>query len=85
MTNVLLWGVTATAFAAAGVFFVRFWRQTRDRFFVLFAFAFGLIAANYIGLATVSETTEARAWLYALRLAAFVTIIAAIVDKNRRE
>jgi len=82
MIGVLL-GVTVLASATAGLFFLRFWRDTHDRLFALFAVAFWLLALNWLGLAVVAEPEEARTLLYLVRLAAFVLIIVAIVDKNR--
>ncbi len=37
-------------FAVAGTFFLRFWRKTRDRLFILFALSFFLMAANRVQL-----------------------------------
>lgn len=71
------------ASCVATLFFLRFWRQTRDEFFLLFAAAFGLDAATRIvlGVARLSEETEPL--IYLARLITFGLIIAAIVRKNR--
>ena len=76
-------GAACMAFAAGGLFFLRFWRRTQDRFFLAFAGAFWLLALQ---AATVlgNIPDEARSWTYLLRLAAFLLIIAAIVSKNRK-
>lgn len=74
-------GVTAALSGVAALFFFRFWRASRDRLFLAFAAAFVVFAANRIGLTIVS--TEHDTWIFALRLVAFVLLIAAIVDKNR--
>lgn len=81
--NTLL-GATAMAAAVAGVFFLRFWRDTRDRFFLFFALAFFIDAVNraVLGLSIVSEETEP--FFYLARLLSFMIILVAIVDKNRR-
>jgi hypothetical protein len=81
--NVFLWGASAAASWTAGLLFLRFWRDTRDRFFALFAGAFWALSLNWIGLALTDPPDEARTLFYLVRLAAFVLIIAAIVDKNR--
>jgi hypothetical protein len=78
-----LWGASSMASAVAGLFFLRFWRQTRDRFFLVFALAFWALSLNWLGLAATSNGDETRTYFYLLRLAAFVLIIVAIVDKNR--
>lgn len=76
-------GAIAMGYAVAGLFFLRFWRKTRDRLFALFALAFFVLAANRVGgvaLAIPPGTTEHVYWV---RFAAFALILAAIVDKNR--
>jgi hypothetical protein len=78
-----LWGASAMASCAAGMFFFRFWRETRDRLFVLFAVAFWAMAVNWAGLAATGAQDEARTYFYLVRLVAFVVIIVAVVDKNR--
>lgn len=78
---VFIAGASAGLAGVASVFFLRFWRGTGDRFFLLFAGAFALFAVNRIGL--ISTNREHDVWIYVLRLAAFALIILAIVDKNR--
>lgn len=80
---VFLLGVAATSCAAIAVFFVRFWGRTRDRFFMTFAVAFALMAANWTTVALSTHGNEAHWSIYLLRLAAFACIIGAIIDKNR--
>ena len=80
--SVLMGAVATTSFVAA-LFFLRFWRQTRDTFFLLFAIAFGLDAVSRIalGVSQVSEQTEPL--FYLARLLMFGLIIVAIIQKNR--
>ena len=66
------------------LFFLRFWRQTGDRLFVVFAGAFGLLMVERLMLATVSASHELAPYIYIVRLVAFALIIGAVVDKNRR-
>ncbi len=68
----------------AGLFFLRFWRGTFDRLFLLFAIAFFILAANYAVLGTVHDATEWRVPVFTLRLLAFLLLIYGIVDKNRK-
>lgn len=82
--SVFLSGGTAVACFAVGLYFLRFWLRTGDRFFVIFALAFWVFAANRVALVAIGDANEvARTVVYAIRLAAFVLILAAIVDKNR--
>ena len=55
-----LLGAIAMASLVAALFFFRFWRQTHDAFFLLFATAFGIDAAARFLLAfqQVSRDTE---------------------------
>jgi hypothetical protein len=67
------------------LFFLRFWRRTRDRLFVIFAATFWLLGLNWALLAfTGPEEETRRLILYALRAIAFILILIAIVDKNRK-
>ncbi|HWP20599.1 MAG TPA: DUF5985 family protein [Burkholderiaceae bacterium] len=80
----LLIGMVAMASAIASLFFLKFWRQTRDRFFLLFALAFALDCVSRITLGVGAAATEHEPLFYAIRLVSFVLIIIAIVDKNLR-
>ena len=80
----LLMGGIAMASAVAALFFLRFWRDTGDRLFVIFATAFLLLAVTRIGLAISDEHTEGHTHWYWVRLTAYVLILLAIIDKNRR-
>jgi hypothetical protein len=80
----LFWGALALACWVAGLFFAKFWRVSRDRLFGLFALAFWTLALHWMLLGIFSPPVETRHYLYLLRLAAFILIIVAIADKNRR-
>jgi hypothetical protein len=77
-----LCGAASALAATAGVFFLRYWRDSRDRFFAIWAVALGLMAAQW-GVSAFRGGSDGEAQVYLLRLAAFVLIIGAIVDKNR--
>jgi len=77
----LLSGALLMGYAVAGLFFLRFWRETHDRLFGFFALAFFLLSIQRLVIAT----TDTSSLIYLVRLAAFVVILVAIVDKNRRE
>lgn len=83
MTTLLSGGLIA-GYLVVALFFLRFWASTRDRLFVLFAAAFGVLAIQRLALSLTEETLENQTFFYLLRLAAFVVIVFAIVDKNRR-
>ena len=79
----LLSGALAAGALTGALFFVRFWRQTKDRLFAFFAVAFGLLALNAVTLGLTDPAGEFRVALYGIRLVAFLVILYAIYDKNR--
>ena len=79
----LLMGAIAAGSLFAGLFFFRFWRQTRDRLFLYFAGSFWLEAANRVALALVPHADEQEPLFYLVRLMAYALILAAIWQKNR--
>jgi len=80
----MLIGAIATAACVAGLFFLRFWYATRDRFFLLFALAFFIEGGHRVLIYQVAGNNEASPFYYLVRLVAYALIIAAIVDKNRK-
>ncbi len=76
-------GASVVAAAAIALFFLRFWRESGDRFFALFALAFAIFAVNRTLLSALDDESEARTFVYVARAAAFGLIVLAIVDKNR--
>ncbi|HEY0015094.1 MAG TPA: DUF5985 family protein [Longimicrobium sp.] len=79
----LVSGLLVMGYAVAGLFFLRFWRETRDRLFGIFAGAFWLLAVQRLLLALFQDPDNEQVWLYGIRLLAFVLILVAIIDKNR--
>lgn len=77
-------GAVTLGFVVAGLFFLRFWKKTRDGLFLAFAFAFWLMGVAQALLALGGMPVEERSWVYLIRLAAFGIILAAIAMKNRR-
>lgn len=75
-------GAIVMGFLLAGLFFLRFWRKTRDRLFLAFMAAFWLLGLSQALLAFSVVPVEERSWLYLLRLGAFVLILLAIWGKN---
>jgi hypothetical protein len=76
-------GATMMGLFVIAMFFVRYFRHSGDRLFLLFAIAFGILSANRILLGLTDPTAEMRPLLYVARLSAFVLILAGIVDKIR--
>jgi hypothetical protein len=81
--NEMLIGAIAAAAFVVGLFFLRFWRATHDRFFLLFAIAFWVEGAHRLFVYPWAGSDEAAPVYYLVRLLAYGLIIVAIVDKNR--
>lgn len=76
-------GAITMGLLVAGLFFLRFWKRTRDGLFIAFALAFWLLGLNQALLTFTDIPVEERSWLYLLRLAAFTVILISIWRKNR--
>ena len=81
--NQLLLGAIAMGNLTIGLFFLRFWRKTKDRFFLFFAVAFGLEGLNRALLGLSYSSNENEPIFYLVRLFSFLLILTAIFDKNR--
>lgn len=83
MLSNFLSGAITMGFLIGGIFFLRFWRETRDQLFLTFAVSFWLLGLVQAMLALGPTEPEERSWLYVLRLIAFLLIAASIIRKNR--
>ncbi len=79
----MLNGAVAMTCLACALFFLRFWKQSKDRLFAFFSLAFSLMAVNAVAAALLDASDERRHFIYVARLVAFLLIIYAIWDKNR--
>jgi len=77
-------GALALGFGVCALFFLRFWRRTREELFLAFALAFLLLGVGQTVLDLANIPTEERGSLYLLRLFAFLLILVAIYRKNRQ-
>jgi drug/metabolite transporter superfamily protein YnfA len=75
-------GATMAAALVIALVFYRYWTQTRDRLFLMFALGFLVFSVSRLILAFLEEDDEGRVYVYGLRLVAFLLILAAIVEKN---
>jgi hypothetical protein len=76
-----LQGGTFLASLAVALFFLRFWRLTRDPLFAVLSGAFAVFAVNRV-LLVVLESEDRRLWVYASRALVFALIAAAVLAKN---
>lgn len=77
-------GMVTAGFMLAGLFFARFWSRSRDPLFAAFSAAFWLLALNQALLVIAGIPREEQSWTYLLRLAAFILIAVAVIQKNTR-
>jgi len=84
MLNTFLAGAICMGFLIAVLFFVRFWITTRDRLFLFFSAAFFVLMSERVIRELMNIKTEWVPIVYSLRLGAFILILLAIADKNRR-
>jgi hypothetical protein len=81
MLNAMLAGAIMLNAWAIALFFLRFWKKTRDRLFAWFALAFLLQGIEHVTMVTFSAGADSL--VYLIRLCAFLMIFWAIFDKNR--
>jgi hypothetical protein len=80
----VLAGAVATLSLVAALFFLRFWRRTNDRFFLLFTLAFAVDGVSRVAVAAIDLPNEFEPYAYVPRLVTFGLIITAVVLKNRK-
>lgn len=79
----MLSGAIAMGSLLIALFFVRFWRNSGDRFFLYFALSFLIegLHRGYTGL--IPQQSESSPLHYLVRLLAYALILWAIWEKNR--
>ena len=82
--NQMLSGAIAVCSLLAGLFFLRFWWNSKDRFFLYFALSFALEGLNRVALGLLTFASENNPLFYTVRVVAYGLIVLAIWQKNRR-
>jgi hypothetical protein len=84
-------GFAMAAFSASALFFFKFWRASRDRFFFYFGAACFLLAGERLAGLLYNPLTshgdqlsESGIYVYMIRLAAFIMLLIGIWEKNRQ-
>ena len=83
MIQGFLIGVIVTASFTASLFFLKFWKQTRDPLFLAFAATFLIEGINRIPR-LFADHAESNPATYVVRGFAFLLLLGAILYKNRR-
>ena len=81
--NQFIYGAIMMGSLCNGIFFLKFWKKTGDRFFSLCAAAFVLLSLERWLLLFIKADNETNTWIFVIRLIAFSMIIGAVIDKNR--
>lgn len=79
--ELFLTGMIAAFNFVASVIFMRFWRDTRDRLFLMFSLAFLAFGLSRLRPFVPPESPWAI-FPHVVRFFAILTILAAIIDKN---
>lgn len=82
MNSFLSGGVFVAALLSA-LYFLRFWKETKDIFFLLFSFSFLLMGLERVPIFFGGTPGDTYGLLYLFRLSAFLLILFAIWSKNR--
>ncbi len=82
LIDIFLLGYIAACSLVAGLFFIRFWKDTRDLLFVSFAIYFIIRGGSDAFIASFDHPNWGSLWLFALRPFSVLIILAAILRKN---
>lgn len=81
MERMLLSAISMASLVAA-MFFLRFWKKTRDKFFLWFAVSFAIEGINRAALGLSQDPNEGQPFFYIIRFLSYLLIVIAIVSKN---
>jgi uncharacterized membrane protein HdeD (DUF308 family) len=85
LADIFLLGFIAACSLSAALFFLRFWRDTRDSLFLAFTVFFILQGFSYIFILRLSHPNEGSLWLFLLRLISVLSVLGAILWKNSQK
>jgi hypothetical protein len=76
--------ITTTSYVAA-LFFLRFWRRTRDFLFAAFAIAFLVQGTTALAMVHIhdADPDAFHPWMYVTQLCTYLVILVAIIRKNK--
>lgn len=77
-------GAACMGALVCGLCFLRAWKKSSDRLFLIFAVAFGLLSLERLIMFFFADpSAENRFAFYSIRLLSFLMILIGIWDKNR--
>ena len=85
IADTFLLGFIAASSLAAGLFFLRFWKNTRDILFLAFAIFFAAQASSSAVVLDLAHPNEGAGWLFLLRVLSVLVVLGAVLWKNAGE
>ncbi len=82
LLDVFLLGFVTACSGVATLFFVRFWRTSRDPLFLAFAVFFFLQGLRETSVLNVPHPNEGSLWFFMIRAVSVAVVLAAVVWKN---
>lgn len=82
LMDIFLLGVITAACLVAGLFFLQFWRSTRDFLFLAFAIFFVIQGGTHAFIVSLSHPNEGNIWMFLVRLVSILVVLGAILGKN---
>lgn len=80
--DLFLLGFVVACSLVAALFFLRFWKHTRDPLFLAFTLFFAIQGFNYTGLLTMEHPNQGNVIHNVVRFVAVLGLLAAILWKN---
>jgi uncharacterized membrane protein HdeD (DUF308 family) len=80
--DIFLLGFIAGCSLVAGLFFLRFWKATRDWLFLAFVVFFVIQGCSYAFVLSYHHPNIGPPWIYGVRLFSVLVVLGAILRKN---
>jgi uncharacterized membrane protein HdeD (DUF308 family) len=82
IADAFLLGFVSACSLVAALFFLKFWRSTRDTLFLAFCLFFAIQGVTSCALLGADHPNEGKLWNAVIRLLALLGLLGAIVWKN---
>jgi len=80
----LLVGFILCLSLVAALFFLKFWRITRDPLFLAFSLGFAIEGLSRLGALLLVQPNDSNPGIYLVRLIGYLIILFSIVQKNKK-
>jgi uncharacterized membrane protein HdeD (DUF308 family) len=82
LADIFLLGCITASSLIIGLFFLRFWKTTKDALFLAFAIFFVIQGGSHAFVVSLSHPNEGSFWLFLVRLLSILVVLGAILWKN---